>query len=370
MSPPRIPVAQPALDGREKEYVLECLETGWISSLGRFIGDFERAFADYCGVKHAVACNNGTTALHLALVALGIGPGDEVIVPTLTYVASANCVAYCGAVPVFVDSEPDTMNLDPAKLEAAITPRTRAIMPVHLYGHPAEMDPIREIAARHGVAVVEDAAESVGATYRGVKTGALSDLAMFSLFGNKIITSGEGGMIVTDDDALNERLRLYRNQGNDPARRYWHSVIGYNYRMTNVTAAIGLAQLERVEHHLAARRRVAAGYDARLAGLADRLATPVTRPWVERADWMYNVVLAEGARRGRDAVMAAMAEAGIETRPVFYPIHGMPPYAPSGQGPFPVADSLSARGVSLPTYGALTDADLDRVVEALARALD
>jgi perosamine synthetase len=368
MSLPRIPVAQPALDGREKEYVLECLDTGWISSLGRFIGDFERAFAEYCGVRHAVACNNGTTALHLALVGLGVGPGDEVIVPTLTYIASANCVAYCGATPVFVDSEPDTMNLNPARLEAAITPRTKAIMPVHLYGHPAEMDPIRDVAARHGVRVVEDAAESVGATYRGVKTGALGDVAMFSLFGNKIITSGEGGMIVTDDDALAERLRLYRNQGNDPARRYWHSVIGYNYRMTNVTAAIGLAQLERVEHHLAARRRVAAGYDARLAGLAGRLSTPVTRPGIERADWMYNILLAEETRR--DAVMAAMDSAGVETRPVFYPIHTMPPYAPLGQGPFPVAESLSARGISLPTYGALTDSDLDRVVDALTRALD
>ncbi len=368
MSLPRIPVAAPALDGREKEYVLECLETGWISSLGRFIGDFEAAFAAYCGVKHAVACNNGTTALHLALVGLGIGPGDEVIVPTLTYIASANCVAYCGATPVFVDSDPTTMNLDPAKLEAAITPRTKAIMAVHLYGHPVDMDPVREIAARHNLKVVEDAAESVGATYKGVRTGGLGDIAMFSLFGNKIITSGEGGMVLTDDADLDARLRLYRSQGADPKRRYWHSVIGYNYRMTNVTAAIGLAQLERVEHHLAERRRVAAGYDVRLAGLTNRVALPMTEPWAERAHWMYNIVLAEGGP-DRDAVMAAMDAAGIETRPVFYPVHTMPPYAPSGQGPFPVAESIAARGISLPTHAALTDGDLDRVVEALTRAL-
>lgn len=369
MSLPRIPVAAPALDGREKEYVLECLESGWISSLGRFIGDFEAAFASYCGVRHAVACNNGTTALHLALVALGIGPGDEVIVPTLTYIASANAVAYCGATPVFVDSEPETMNLDPALVEAKITPRTRAIMPVHLYGHPVDMDPIREIATRHGLIVLEDAAEAVGASYRGRKTGALGDIAMFSLFGNKIITSGEGGMIVTDDDALNEKLRLYRSQGMDPKRRYWHPVVGYNYRMTNIQAAIGLAQLERVDAHLAARRRVAEGYDVRLAGLANRLARPVTRPWAEHVHWMYNVVLAEGERRTRDEVMAALEADGIESRPVFYPLHVMPPYAPSGQGPFPVAESLAARGISLPTHAGLTDADLDRIVEALARAL-
>ena len=367
--PRRIPVAAPLLDGRETEYVMECLQTGWISSLGRFIGDFERAFADYCGVRHAVACNNGTTALHLALVALGVGPGDEVIVPTLTYIASANTVSYCGATPVFVDSEPATFNIDPAKLEAAITPRTKAIMPVHLYGHPADMDPIREIAARHGLLVVEDAAEAIGATYRGRRTGGLGDCAAFSFFGNKIITTGEGGMVTTDDDALAERLRLYRSQGMDPARRYWFPVIGYNYRMTNIAAAIGLAQLERIESHLAARRRVAQGYDRRLAALEGRIVRPVTEPWADNVYWMYTVLLAPGERRTRDAVIAALDRAGVETRPVFHPLHVMPPYEGLARGAFPQAEDIGARGLNLPTHAQLDDADLDRVVAALADAL-
>lgn len=365
----RIPVASPVLDGRELEYVTECVETGWISSIGRFIGAFEQAFADYCGVKHAVACNNGTTALHLALVALGVGPGDEVIVPALTYVASANTVTYCGARPVFVDNDPATLNLDPALLEAKITPRTKAIMPVHLYGHPVDMDPVRAVAARHGLKVVEDAAEAVGALYKGRRTGGLGDCAAFSLFGNKIITSGEGGVVTTDDDDLAARLRLYRGQGMQPDRRYWFPVIGYNYRMTNVAAAIALAQLERIEVRLAERRRVAAGYDARLVPLRQHLIPPVTEPWADPVCWMYTVQLTDGDAARRDRIMAALEAEGIETRPVFPPMHLLPPYQAPAQGPFPQAELCSARGVNLPTHGRLTDEDLDRVVAALARAL-
>jgi len=211
--PPRISVAAPSLDGNERDYVLECLDSTWISSVGRFITDFEKAFADYCGVKHAIACNNGTTALHLALVALGVGPGDEVIVPSLTYIASANAVTYCGATPVLIDNDPRTFNLDPAKLEALITPRTKAIMPVHLYGQICDMDPILEVARKHGLKVVEDAAEAVGATYKGKMSGSLGTCATFSFFGNKIITTGEGGMITTDDDELAAKMRLLRGQG-------------------------------------------------------------------------------------------------------------------------------------------------------------
>jgi perosamine synthetase len=366
---PRIPVATPVLDGRETEYVMECLQSGWISSIGRFIGDFERAFADYCGVRHAVACNNGTTALHLALVGLGVGPGDEVIVPTLTYIASANTVTYCGATPVFVDSDPVTFNIDPAKLEAAITPRTKAIMPVHLYGHPADMDPILEIARRHGLFVLEDAAEAVGATYKGRRTGSLADCAAFSFFGNKIITTGEGGMVTTDDDALAERLRLYRGQGMDPQRRYWFPVIGFNYRMTNVAAAIGLAQLERIEHHLAARRRVAQAYDTRLAALDNRLSRPATEPWATNAFWMYTILISPDAQIGRDAVMTALDARGIETRPVFHPLDGLPPYAHLAGGPYPTARDIAARGINLPTHAELTEADFDRIAAALAEIL-
>jgi perosamine synthetase len=365
---PRIPVAAPVLDGREAEYVAECLTTGWISSNGRFVEAFERAFAERCGVRHAVACCNGTAALHLALMGLGVGAGDEVIVPTLTYIASANAVRYCQGTPVFADNDTATFNLDPAGLEARITARTRAIMPVHLYGHPVDMDPVLDIARRHGLHVVEDAAEAIGALYKGRPVGALGDVGVFSFFGNKIITTGEGGMVTTDDDAVAARLRLLRGQGMDPERRYWFPVIGYNYRMTNVAAAIGLAQLERIDHHLAARRRVAEGYDRRLGDLRGRVILPRTEPWAVHAHWMYTIVLGDSVGPSRDEVMARMDAQGVETRPVFYPMHVMPPYR-EADGAYPRAEACAARGVNLPTHGLLTDEDLDRVCKALRLAI-
>ncbi|HEX5576551.1 MAG TPA: DegT/DnrJ/EryC1/StrS aminotransferase family protein, partial [Gemmatimonadales bacterium] len=229
-----IPVAAPMLVGNEKAYVLDCLDSSWISSAGQYVSRFEAAFADFCGVKHAVACCNGTAALHVALSALGVGPGDEVIVPTLTFVATANAVIQCGARPVFVDSEPETWNIDPALIEAKITPRTKGIIVVHLYGHPAEMESIVSTARRHGLFVVEDAAEAHGAEHNGRRVGSLGDVGIFSFFGNKIITTGEGGMVTTSDDTLAARVRQLKAQGIDPNRRYWYPVIGYNYRMTNV----------------------------------------------------------------------------------------------------------------------------------------
>ncbi|MGB8511125.1 MAG: DegT/DnrJ/EryC1/StrS family aminotransferase, partial [Pyrinomonadaceae bacterium] len=225
---PFIPVAAPVLAGREKEYVADCMESGWISSSGKYVELFEAAFAKFCGVRHAVACCNGTVALHLALVALGVAPNDEVIVPTLTFVATANAVTYCGARPVFVDSEPETWNLDPAQVEAKITSRTKGIIAVHLYGQPAEMDALRAVARRHGLFLLEDAAEAHGALYKGRPAGSLGDVAAFSFYGNKIIATGEGGMVTTDDDALAARVRLLRGQGMDTERRYWFPVVGYN----------------------------------------------------------------------------------------------------------------------------------------------
>src|SRR6476661_7133184 len=267
----RIPVAAPVLDGREKEYVLECLSTSWISSNGRFIGEFEKAFADFCGVEHAVATNNGTTALHLALVALGLKPGDEVIVPTLTYIASANAIRYCGGIPVFVDNHVPTFNIDPDAIEAKITGRTKGILPVHLYGHPVDLDPILQIAKKNDLFVLEDAAEAVGARYKGRRLGGHGTCATFSFFGNKIITTGEGGMVTTNDSDLAAKLRLYRGQGLDQGRRYWHSVVGYNYRMTNIAAALGLAQLEQIDELMGARARLADWYRSRLERLANKL---------------------------------------------------------------------------------------------------
>jgi perosamine synthetase len=364
---PFIPVAAPALAGNERAYVLECLDSTWISSSGRFLDAFEAAFARFCGVSHAVAVNNGTTALHLALAALGIGPGDEVIVPDLTYIASANAVHYCGATPVFADCEPRTLNIDPDRLEPLITPRTRAIVAVHLYGHPADMDPLLALARAHGLTVVEDAAEAHGALYKGRPVGSLGTCGTFSFYGNKIITTGEGGMVVTDDAALAARLRLYRGQGVDPQRRYLHPVIGFNYRMTNVAAAIGLAQLERIDAILAARRRVAGWYAERLAGL-DGLRLLGAEPWAVPVPWLVTALLSSGGARERDAVMAALGAENIDSRPVFYPMHVQPPYRQSGPD-CPTADLWSARGLNLPTFEVMTEAEVDRVCAALRRAL-
>ena len=247
---------------------MDCLDSTWISSSGKYIEQFEKAFAEFCGVKHAVTCCNGTVALHLALMALGTQPGDEVIVPTLTYIATANAVTYCGARPVFVDSEPETWNMDPSLIEEKITPRTKGIIVVHLYGHPADMDPIMSIARRHGLFVIEDAAEAHGAEYKGHRVGSIGDMSTFSFYGNKIITTGEGGMVVTNNDSLASKARQLKGQGSVPDQRYWFPIIGYNYRMTNVASAIGLAQLEKAEWHIERRREVARWYYEYLHNIA------------------------------------------------------------------------------------------------------
>jgi len=355
-----IPVASPVLGGNEKKYVLECLDSGWISSIGRFIGLFEERFARFCGASYGIAANNGTSALHLALAALGTGPGDEIIVPTLTYVATANAVHYCGAKPVFVDSDESTMTLVADSLEAAITGRTKGIIVVHLYGHPADMDPILEMARKHGLFVIEDAAEAHGALYRGRPVGSLADAATFSFYGNKIITTGEGGMVTTSDAAVRDRLRLLRGQGVDPDQRYWFPVIGYNYRMTNVAAAIGLAQLEQVEEFLKQRRLIAYMYARELGRLQDHLQLPTEQPWAEHAFWSYPIILRDTVRLSRDQMLKALEEDGIDTRPVFYPMHTLPPYL-EPQGYYPVADRLACRGLCLPMHGMLTEEDISYI---------
>lgn len=363
----RISVAQPYLAGNERTYVLDCLESTWISSAGKYIAAFEEAFAQFCGTKYAISTNNGTTALHLALVALGLQPGDEVIIPTVTYIATANAVHYCGATPILADVQPDTMNLDPADIERRITIRTKGIIAVHLYGHPADMNAINEIANRHGLWVLEDAAEAHGAEVNGKRVGSLGRCATFSFFGNKIITTGEGGMITTDDDALAERFRLYRGQGMDPKRRYWFPVIGYNYRMTNIQAAIGLAQLETIDKALFERDRLARWYDEALAPLDTQIVRPSCQPWARQVYWMYTIFLREGGEARRDAVMRYLEAAGIETRPVFYPMHVLPPYAQPSI--FPVADLWAQRGINLPTHQGLTKDDVQRIADSLRQAL-
>ncbi len=368
MTQMQIRVAEPVLDGNEAEYVMDCLRETWISSRGKYIELLEKMLAEYCQVEDAVVCNNGTTALHLALVACGIGEGDEVILPTLTYVATANCVRYCNATPVFVDSESKYLNMDPRRIERAITPRTKAIMTAPLYGHPVDMDPILEIAERHGLQVIEDSAEALGARYRGQPVGSIARCSTFSFFGNKLITTGEGGAIVTNDPELGKYMRFLRGQGVDPNRRYWHPEIGFNYRMTNVAAAIGVAQMERINEHLGRRKQVAKWYFERLESCQDLLQLPHAADWADHSYWMYTVLLQPNVDVDRDTWMDDLATKGIETRPVFYPVHWMPAYRKYG-GSFPVADSCSSRGINLPTHGKLTEADVDYVCQQVVSSI-
>lgn len=359
-----IAIAFPDLNGHERQYVDECVTSTWISSSGRFLADFEAAFAQVAGTRHVVLTNNGTTALHLALAALGIGPGDEVIVPTLTYIATANAVRYCGATPVLADSDPRTYNLDPVDVERRVTARTRVIIPVHLYGNPADMVAINEVATRHGLTVLEDAAEAHGATVDGRRVGSLSRLAAFSFFGNKIVTTGEGGAVTTDDDELAAQLRLLRGQGMDPARRYWFPQVGFNYRMTNIAAAIGLAQVERIDEILRRRREIGQLY-GELLGELPGVVQPEVLPGHRRVDWLQTVRIAGFTTEQRNELIDRMAHDGIETRPVFYPLHVMPPYADGAS--YPGAELVGAEGISLPTHTLLSDDDVRTVCQALAR---
>lgn len=358
-------MASPSLLGNEKEYVLDCLDTNWISSAGKYVERFETAFADFCHASHALSCCNGTVALHLALLALGVGPGHEVILPTLTFVATANAVAYCGARPVFVDSEAETWNMDPSLIEERITPRTRGIIVVHLYGHPADMDPILEIARRHNLFVIEDAAEAHGAEYKGQTVGGIGTAGTYSFYGNKIITTGEGGMVVTNDEALAHKIYQLKGQGQDPRLRYWFPILGYNYRMTNIQAAIGLAQLEQVDEFIEHRRKVASWY-AECLDSHPLFTMQPEKPWARNVYWMSSVVLSENFPLGRDEVMSKLAQDGIETRPFFYPMHTLPMYRSLAQGQsFPVAESISARGLNLPSSAHLTNDDVTYVANSL-----
>ena len=356
-------VAAPDLSGAEIAYVNECLRSNWISSKGRFIEAFESSFEHFLGRKHAVATCNGTVALHLALLGLGVAPGDEIIVPSLTYVATANAVTYCGATPVFADSEPYTWCISVESIARLITPKTKGIIPVHLYGHPCDMGPILALAKARGLWVLELCAEAQGATYDGIPVGKFGAAAVFSFFGDKVVTTGEGGMVVTDDDELADRLRLLREQGMDPSRRYWHPMVGYNFRMTNIAAAIGLGQMERVDELIGDRRRIGAWYNERLRDVTALTLAP-NAPRCQTVYWLYSMLLNEAARR--DSLMAELAQAGIETRPFFYPVHYFPMYRRHRtDAGCPVACALSASGINLPTSSYLKEPDINLIAMLL-----
>ena len=360
MSSKRIPVYQPDLGGNVKKYVNECLDNSWISSRGLFVTQFENGFATKICVEHAASVSNGTVALHLALMALGIGPDDEVIVPTLTYIASVNAVNYCNATPVFVDSLRDTWQIDPEDIRRHITPRTRAIMPVHLYGQACDMDAIMAIAKEHRLFVIEDCAEAFGTLYKGRHVGTFGDISTFSFFGNKTITTGEGGMVVSSNKTLIERARHLKGQGLATHREYWHDVVGYNYRMTNIQAAIGLAQLERGDEFVSRKREIAALYVELLK------ETPVEihreAPNTYHSYWMISILVKHADLR--DPLRKHLADADIETRPLFFPVHTMPMHSRNYRR-HPVAEDLAWRGINLPSYPSLSDQQVTTICDEI-----
>lgn len=364
-----IPVCAPFLGELEKKYVLDCVETNWISLSGKYIEAFEDRFSRYCGTKYGVTTTNGTTALHLAFAAIGIGKGDEVIMPSFNIASTAFAAIYCGARPVFVDSQSDTWNIDPEKIEEKITRRTKAIVPVHMYGHPCEMSPIMRIARKHKLIVIEDAAEAHGAQYRGEKVGGIGDMGCFSFYANKIITCGEGGMVVTNRKKWADRCRNLKNLSFLEKKRFWHKEIGFNYRMTNMQAALGLAQFERIDEMVERRRNNAAFYNSLLRDVPG-LTLPVERPGVRNVYWMYGILVGKEFGVRRDALMKRLKETGIESRTFFIPMNQQPVLKKMGiisKERHPVAEDISKRGLYLPSGSGLTRKEIEYVCECVRK---
>src|SRR6201996_8961609 len=357
MSDSFLPISKPYIGAREKELVLDALDSGWVSSIGKYIDDFEAGFARYCGTEYALAVSNGTTGLHLALAALGLGPGDEVIIPDLTFVATANAVAYTGATPVLADIDADTLCIDPASVKSLISPRTKAIMPVHLYGHPADMDALAAIADAHGIALIEDAAEAHGAEYKGRRVGGLGKCGVFSFYGNKVITTGEGGMLTTNDRDFYTLAKRLRDHAMSPQRRYFHEERGFNYRITNLQAALGVAQLERIDDFLARRTEIMDWYRSEIPA-TDHVRLNRVKNWAKSAFWMVCLEVDGFDEKRRDAFMQALKTRGIDSRPYFCALSSMPMYR---QAPLPVAARKAAVGLNLPSYYELTKSDVRRI---------
>jgi perosamine synthetase len=363
-----VPLSAPDLSGNEEAYLVDALRSTWISSSGKYVDRFESEFAGLVGTRYASSAANGTVALHLALVALGVGRGDEVIVPALTYVAVANAVKYTGARLVLVDVDPRTWCLDPAKIEASITSRTRGVIAVHNYGHPCDMDAINKIAKSFKLWVMEDAAEAHFATYKGRTAGGLADIATFSFYGNKVITSGEGGALTYNDESLHHRIRMLRSQGMDRTRRYYHPIIGYNYRLTNIACALLCAQLERWKGMVARRNAIFRSYSSRLSPIPGIGLQPVAT-WASLSPWLYCITVDESLfDMNRDTLAVRLQDHGIETRPFFVCIHQMPPYQQHGGAEsFHVSEQLSRDGMNLPTFHGMTDDTVDQVCATIEK---
>jgi perosamine synthetase len=373
MAKRRIPVSEPMLDDAETRFLNDALKKGAISGFfGEYIPLFEAEFAKYCDCEYGVSVTNGTTALHLALAALSIGRDDEVLVASLTNMATFFAVLYQGARPVPIDVDRETLNVDPSLLEAKITPRTKAIIVVHLYGHPVDMDPILSVARKHKLYVIEDCAQAHGATYKGRKVGGLGDIGSFSFYANKVITTGEGGMITLNDKSLADRARSLKSLAFGASNKFMHHDIGYNYRMTNLQAAIGHAQFGKIETIIAAKRKVAARYHAILRDRSE-LELPVEKEYARNVYWMYHILVRGIDAEGRGKIMRRLADDGIETRENFVPYNMQEIFIKQGltrREDCPIANDLGQRGFYLPSSPKISDEDITYVCDRLTNALD
>jgi perosamine synthetase len=359
-----IPVNEPLLDGNEERYLSECVRTGWISSEGRFVRKLEESFGARVGRRHGIAVSNGSVALDVAIAALEIGRGDEVILPSFTIISCAAAIVRAGATPVLVDCEGDTWNTTANRIADRITPRTKAIMIVHIYGLPVDMDPVFALAQQYGLKIIEDAAEMHGQTYNGRPCGSLGDVSTFSFYPNKLVTTGEGGMVLTDDNVLAERCRALRNLCFQPGMRFVHEQLGWNFRMSNLQAAVGVAQLERLDEFVARKRRIGAAYQQRLRDISG-LQLPVARtPYAENIYWVFGVVLENHLQLDAAEAMRVLAARGVGTRPFFWPMHEQPALRKMGlfaDEVYPNAERLARRGFYLPSGLPLTEPQIERV---------
>jgi perosamine synthetase len=365
-----IPVCVPLLGEKELEYVSDCISSNWISSKGRYVEAFENKFSRYCNCRFGITTTSGTTSLHLALASIGVTHGDEVIVPAFTMIGSVFPILYCGANPVLVDCEPNTWNMDVNRIEEKISNKTKAIMPVHIYGHPCDMDPILDIAKKYEVFVVEDAAEAHGALYRGRKVGGLGDVGCFSFYANKIITCGEGGMLVTNDEEIAKKAKSLKNLSFEDGKNrvYLHSELGYNYRLTNLQAAVGLAQFERIDELVEMRRRNATIYNSLLKDVGG-ITLPFEELWAMNVYWMYSILIKPEFGVGRDELMRELKKKGIETRSFFVPMNKQPVFNNMGlfeADNYPVAEDLSRRGLYLPSSSGLKEKEIKYICQSIA----
>ncbi|MCD4670823.1 MAG: DegT/DnrJ/EryC1/StrS family aminotransferase [Actinomycetia bacterium] len=360
-----IPISEPSITQKEIDYVTDAIKSGWVSSLGKYINMFEERFAKYCDTKYAVATSNGTTALHLALVSLGVKAGDEVIIPDFTFVATASAVNYIGAKVVTVDIDEDTLCIDPQAIEKAITSKTKAIIPVHLYGHPANMEEINKIANKYNLFVVEDAAEAHGSEVDCKRVGGLSDAGVFSFYGNKIITSGEGGMITTNNEKLYQKMRYLRDHAMSEDKRYWHTEVGFNYRMTNLQASLGVAQFERINELLLKKKEIFEWYQYKLKDI-ENIKLNFQKENCKNVYWMICVEIIGFTEKQRDALLVNLKEKGIDGRPFFYPVSDMPMY---NKADTPIAHKIYQRGFNLPSYFDMIKEQIEYIAKELKKVI-